>query len=325
MIETVFTGEGMTPAERFEQWRQMAIDAHSPYEILTEHISDFRATMRLLDLGPVAEASFSCPPVTSVRTPKLIRQADPELLYVSIPRRGRIDVSRHDGQEVSAATGELMIMSSSLPYRGNIRSTQQPAVVDQFLLPRSLLTDLPRAASHALNLSLPTGGGLAALLTQFLTHLVDETDRYDHTDVGPLGTIAIDLVAALLTRHIDRPQPPESRPRVLALRVREFIRQNLDDPELTPAKVAAAHHISTRSLHRLFEQQETTVAAFIRRQRLERARRDLADPRLAHLTIAAIAQHAGFRYPADFTRSFKTAYGATPRTYRHEMTRAQSP
>ena len=53
-----------------------------------------------------------------------------------------------------------------------------------------------------------------------------------------------------------------------------FVEQHLGDADLTPAAVAAAHHVSLRQLHRLFETQETTVAAWIRHRRLERCRRD---------------------------------------------------
>ncbi len=42
--------------------------------------------------------------------------------------------------------------------------------------------------------------------------------------------------------------------------VRAHIDDRLADPELSPASIAAAHHISVRYLHRLFAQEGTTVA-----------------------------------------------------------------
>nr|WP_243274742.1 helix-turn-helix domain-containing protein [Streptomyces albus] len=59
-----------------------------------------------------------------------------------------------------------------------------------------------------------------------------------------------------------------------------------------------------------------TVAAWIRRQRLEHCRRDLADPRLRDRPIHAIAARWGFPRPGDFTRAFRAAYGIPPRDYR---------
>jgi AraC-like DNA-binding protein len=103
----------------------------------------------------------------------------------------------------------------------------------------------------------------------------------------------------------------------LLVRIQGFIQQQLADPRLGPASIAAAHHISLRYLYRLFQHQQTTVGAFIRRQRLERCRRDLADAGLSHLPIHAVAAGWGFTEPAVFSRTFRGAYGMSPREYRH--------
>ena len=52
--------------------------------------------------------------------------------------------------------------------------------------------------------------------------------------------------------------------------------------------------MSVRSLHQLFHDEGLTVAGWIRQRRLERCRRDLADPGLAARPIAAIAAQLGF-------------------------------
>ncbi|MGP3976590.1 helix-turn-helix domain-containing protein [Streptomyces sp. 8N114] len=106
--------------------------------------------------------------------------------------------------------------------------------------------------------------------------------------------------------------------RALFARIQSFIWEHLGDPALCPDAVAAAHHISTRSLHRLFQSQGCTVSSWIRRQRLNRARRDLADPQLGDHTIQAVAATWGFPRAADFTRTFRAAYGITPQDFRSE-------
>ncbi|MFF9019764.1 helix-turn-helix domain-containing protein [Streptomyces eurythermus] len=62
----------------------------------------------------------------------------------------------------------------------------------------------------------------------------------------------------------------------------------------------------------LFRQQGETVAASIRRRRLERCRADLTDPRVRQRPISAAAARWGFLRPADFSRAFRAAYGVTP-------------
>ncbi|MEU6013702.1 helix-turn-helix domain-containing protein [Streptomyces sp. NPDC047515] len=71
-------------------------------------------------------------------------------------------------------------------------------------------------------------------------------------------------------------------------------------------------------MHRLFQDEDATVAAWIRRLRLEAARRDLTDPALRTTPIHAIAARWGFTRAADFSRAYRAAYGATPKDHRHQ-------
>jgi AraC-like DNA-binding protein len=76
------------------------------------------------------------------------------------------------------------------------------------------------------------------------------------------------------------------------------------------------HHISLRLLHKLFEEQGTSVGRWIRERRLERCRRDLRDPAMSDLPASAIALGWGFADAAHFSRVFREAYGCPPGEYR---------
>jgi AraC-like DNA-binding protein len=130
--------------------------------------------------------------------------------------------------------------------------------------------------------------------------------------------VVVDLLSALIAHafEADNSLPPETHRQTLVLRIRSFIQQHLHDPQLTPRTIAAAHHISRSYLYRLFEHEEESVAAWIRRQRLEHARRDLAEPAMHSTPIHAIAASWGFSHAADFTRAFRTAYDMSPTDYR---------
>ena len=95
-----------------------------------------------------------------------------------------------------------------------------------------------------------------------------------------------------------------------------FIEARLADPGLTPTAVADAHFISVRYLHKLFEAERCTVAEVIRRRRLERCRRDLLDPTMAHRPASAIAAGWGLGNPAHFNRLFRNAYDLPPAEFR---------
>ncbi|MGW4736264.1 helix-turn-helix domain-containing protein, partial [Streptomyces shenzhenensis] len=164
-------------------------------------------------------------------------------------------------------------------------------------------------------------GGIGALLAQFLTQVSRDSDSYRPDDGPRLGIVAVDLLSALFAHALDvgSSLPSETHRQTLVLRIRAFIQQHLHDPHLTPRTVAAAHHISTSYLHRLFQDEEETVAASIRRQRLERARRDLSEPGLCTIPIHAIAARWGFPRATDFTRAFRAAYDMPPSDYRRHV------
>jgi AraC-like DNA-binding protein len=92
---------------------------------------------------------------------------------------------------------------------------------------------------------------------------------------------------------------------------------------LGPAEIAAAVNISTRYLHKLFEAKHHTVSLYIKGRRLDQARRDLLDPRLAHRPISAIAYACGFGDLSGFNRAFKDAYAVTPKELRNVSTNTQ--
>ncbi|MEV7009171.1 helix-turn-helix domain-containing protein [Streptosporangium sp. NPDC051022] len=100
------------------------------------------------------------------------------------------------------------------------------------------------------------------------------------------------------------------------MRIRSFIEQHLGDPRLSPSLIAEAHHISLRSLQRIFQRDDQTVADWIRHRRLERCRRDLAAPLLSARPVHAIAAMWGFPCPQHFSRAFRAAYGMSPQEYR---------
>jgi len=107
-------------------------------------------------------------------------------------------------------------------------------------------------------------------------------------------------------------------------RVRAGILARLDDPDLGPRQIAEANDISLRRLYELFGDEEESVAGFVQTQRLERIRRELADPLMRGLPIATIALRRGFKDVSHFSRAFRRRYGVSPREWRAGQAHAGS-
>lgn len=160
--------------------------------------------------------------------------------------------------------------------------------------------------------------GSGALLSAFLSTLASNLDSVLPQEEAGISSAVADLVTTVLCatdrRATDR--RAEDLKSVLVTRIRRFVDAELSDPDLSPAGIAAAHHISVRQLHRLFEHEGTTVAELIRTRRLENCRHDLADPVLREMSITAVAARWGIPDSARFSRIFRAAYGVSPRQYR---------
>ena len=81
---------------------------------------------------------------------------------------------------------------------------------------------------------------------------LDRLAAYRAQDAARLGAVMTDLVAVFLAHHLDAADavPPESRQQALMVSIRSLIEGNLGDAQLSPAAVAAAHHISVRTCTR---------------------------------------------------------------------------
>jgi AraC-like DNA-binding protein len=295
VCETVFRSEDVPAEDRFDYWRGM-VQTVVPMDISSDCAGDFQASLHLLELGAVQVRPTTFRSVHFHRTPKLIRQSDPELLHMTFVVRGTMGVSQ-SGQQATPGPGDLSVVDFSRPFDSHAISDWGLVKAVGFAVPKEMLALAGNGVDKLLAHRISAREGFGALLAQFLTSITTDTGSFQLTDGPRLGTIVLDLVSALLAHelHADKALTPETRRRTLILRIQSFIQQHLADPQLTPPAIAAAHHISLSYLHRLFQEEcTTTLAAWIRHQRLERARRDLADSALSHITIHQIATRWGF-------------------------------
>jgi AraC family transcriptional regulator len=93
----------------------------------------------------------------------------------------------------------------------------------------------------------------------------------------------------------------------------DYIVQNLTEP-LDLDQVARVAHFSSFHFHRVFKALVgETLAAFVKRVRLQRALQMMSHRPDATLTDIALA--CGFASSSDFSRSFKQRYGIPPRAF----------
>lgn len=306
--------------DHVEQWAEvtaLALVTTRIKAVEAESRKPFMARMRAMRLGASQLSDISYGSLLSQRTPRLIRQSDPEYLQVAVITSGRQGIEQA-GNTALLGRGDMVLYDSSRPFDAFTENSPggDGSVLLQF--PKTLLSLPAHRLNDLLAVPLCARRGVGRLLAQFLTTAASEYDACEPSDSTRLGTTAVDLVTAMVSHHLDAESAlsSTSRQRVLYTRALSFIDEHLGSADLTPSAVAAVHYVSLRSLQRIFQEHGTTVSEVIRSRRLQRCRRDLADPSLRRQTVHAIASRWGFPRPAEFSRAFRAATGTSPSGYR---------
>lgn len=318
MIYVEARSEDLPAADRPDWWREKVRQWVVPMAAHRDQRTELRSTARRLDLGEVQVTRLSNPSVQCYRGAKFIRQFDPERIHLDLTLRGRTSIALAGREATAIKVGDFMLYDTSRPFRTWMFDDEDTCMHVLVQVPRALVPLPSNTVDRLLAVPLPGREGVGALLSTYLTGLVDNAHQYQPGNVARLSTVTVDLLTTLLAHHLDAgtATPYETQQRVLQMRIRDFIQRRLADPRLSPAVIAGAHGISTRYLHKLFHAQHLTVAGWIRQRRLERCRHDLADPHLRSHPVHAIAARWGFTDGAHFSRLFRATYGVPPGDYR---------
>ncbi|MES4887427.1 AraC family transcriptional regulator [Streptomyces sp. NPDC096012] len=294
-----------------------------------------------IDAGPIRLSLLNLPaPPAGQQLGDRYTGGPPLTWHLVFAPRGPLVLGR-DQRLVRLESGSVMLWEATEPLRLRAGTSAGSRPV------RALVLHLPEAAlplpgdvlRNVAGRPASTGSGPAALLASFVLGLATHVPSAEDRHTAWLGTAAVNLATAFLDSQTallpdgrtepgpaeplpvgPRPAPPATD--LLLRGIKTYIEHHLHDFDLSPTSIAAANHISLRYLHRLFQRDGRTVAAFLRERRLEHCRADLSDPAKAQRSVCEIARRWGFRDPAVFNRTFKSVYGVTPGAYRRQRLRS---
>ncbi|WP_221328836.1 helix-turn-helix domain-containing protein [Actinoplanes sp. L3-i22] len=303
----------MSPADRADFWRTAASKSFVDLSFTVPDPINFRGEIITETIGGVTVSRVTAAAHTAVRTERHIARAHDDGFYkLSMPVRGYVLISQ-DGREAPLLPGDLAIYDTSRPYQVAFGDTCQMLVL---MFPHRDLRLSQRAMGDLTARRVSGRHGIGGLVTPLLVNLVSQIEELGTFTAPRLADNLVDLLTTLYAEQLGEAARPSDAMQVLLMRIRAFIAANLDDADLTPDAIAAACHVSTGYLHKLFRATGTSVGRYIRDRRLEQCRRDLLDPGQLDTAVSTIGAHWGFLDAAHFSRTFKATYGVSPREYR---------
>lgn len=301
-----------TTTRDFPSYRDAVSASFVPLSVTSGHRGPFRGRLRSVGLDDFHLTEISAGRHQVERTRDLISPEQPSFAKLSVQLSGTSMIVQ-DGREAVLRPGDVAVYATDRPYsllcEGDFRSLIVMVPAGALHLPAQALSQMTAVA-------LTERAGAGRLVVPYLRHLSDGLEQFAGGTGARLARSTLDLISTMYATELDVERGTAEPRHTMLQRALAHIDLNLADPELTPGSIARDLFISPRHLHALFQDEDRTVAAWIRHRRLEHCRRDLTDPLLRERSIQAVASRWGFTDAAHFSRAFRAEFGRTPREER---------
>lgn len=273
--------------------------------------SEFDGALRGgIGVGQVNFSEVIAMPQLVRRTPQRIAKATKDDFLISFQLERECVVSQ-SGREALLKPGSFALYDSASEY-----SLAFARPFHQFVLqmPRDVLSRHLMDPEKYTAIPISANEGMGLILKNFLYSLVGEISSSDEPITDQLSDNLVNMIALTFSSSVLTSKLIETDcvKEALLRRIRQFIDNNLFDPQLNNARVAQSQNISVRYLHKLFSTQTQSVHEMISDKRLTAARAILEDPSARRPSMESLAHHVGFSSAAHFSRAFKRRFGLRP-------------
>lgn len=306
------TGVVLETATCLSSWANLIQERFVALRITPGRPAGLGGVIRTRHVGPLQVATVESTAQTFDRTRSQAARADTELLAVGLVEAGTGYLVQ-DGRTCEVRTGAFAVYDTTRPFTWAFRGDWKLGV---YTWPRTRIASTEAEISGLTAVSVPRETGIGAVVAPVLRQLAGDA----MPDLSPTGgaRLAAEIadLAVLAASEAGRQADPSSHDDALLRRATAFIEQNLADPDLGPGRIAAEFYVSTRTLSRVFGRQGLSVAAWVKRRRLEMCRQLLCSAAADHLQIQQVAARHGFVNASFFSREFTARFGESPRRWR---------
>jgi AraC-like DNA-binding protein len=273
------------------------------YARLGDATSDYRADLRLITNNSGRfDWTYRGTGLPAHRPLSLVKPGGAAEVHACLPLGGTV-VVHYRGVDHRLEPGRFSLFADDEPMTAT-HSAQCRML--------SLAMTAPSVPAARLGRPLPVSGA-SELLVRHVQATIRVAPTLGPTALAAAAAAAGELFAATVAEVADDAdwQPPQA---ALATQVAIYIDSKLGDPNLSVEQVAAAHHVSVRTLYRIFARRGDTVHGHLRTRRLERCHHDLLSR--PDLTVSAICARWGIADVSHFARQYRARFGCTPRETR---------
>jgi AraC family transcriptional activator of tynA and feaB len=305
--------ESFSPGLRFTEWRRRLEEiAGMDAEVVAPGESSFRSSIRQRNLGPLTILAFDVEPY-QVRLAQKLGSAPREslVLWLSIDGAGWVE---QGGVTTKLDPTVLCVYGANRPRTFAFTTPSRGVAV---LLPLNAVRQALQGWELALPLSIDCTHGAGAVLADVVRSIARHADDLGEDTGSGLSDVVVDLLASVVSALPGSLRMMPSRLELFhKARIKSFVREHLRDPGLDVDMVSRAVGLSTRYIHKLFSSEPEPLMKWVWAERIEGARKEIAQTALRRKAISQIGFSWGFSGAAHFSRSFRNRYGVSPLEYR---------
>ncbi|MCK1276269.1 helix-turn-helix domain-containing protein [Bradyrhizobium sp. 61] len=308
-----FTADQMETHANVAAWREAVATLFDVDELAADEPGPFRADIRSFAMGPVLIGLSRASGQRFLRTPETIARSGVDHIILQLYVKGSFD-GIAGARPIRVRAGDICLFDLAQTLATKATAFENVTLV----VPRPMFGARLLRIEDLHGLVLPESGVIARLLAGHLTALLEFAPCMTLDECQSVVEGTVSLLAACLRNELERVEDDADHSALASpslIRIRQHIEVGLAQRDMSAISVAAHFGLSRASLYRLFAP-VGGIADYIRSRRLHRAFFDLANSDARSLRISEVARRWQLGTDAHFTRSFKAAYGITPRAAR---------
>lgn len=298
---------------RVDFWNEYASNVITDLRVQPEDRANFTASLQAVEIAGIGFAEAISTP-TRVEHVQSSAGRPPAPCYLIHLQRDGTCLNRQLHTEVLLRAGDFVLCDGTLPCELLLGGDNRMLVIR---IPQEALRRRLPTPESFLNSLMSGSSGVSSLVSRFASDFWDQCQRgVEGATAERLVETICDLLATAFMDSSGRAGDDSTTLAMWKLRIRRYIDQRLNDPELSPQDIAREFRISRRYVHKIFAADDETASRYILRRRLERCHRSLTDEMQRPKTISAIAFEWGFNNTTHFGRVFRERYGVSPSAVR---------
>lgn len=252
---------------------------------------------------------------TGVRDRSEISRKDSDYICLSHLKQGHLTFVQGD-KNILVERGDMLLWDGATP---SMFINSGASRFELIWLPMAMVERRVGPIRDALGQSASCADGAGLLLSQHLHNLHQMIGDMPPPTQQRVIEATVDLIFACFSLGANQSGDMSRCQGELLEAAKSEISRRMGLGRVSPAGVADTLGISVRYLQKIFARSGQTFSGHVAQERLEYARRLLADRNSGSLTLTEIAHLAGYCDLSHLNRVFRHHYGTSPSAYRFDQ------